>query len=628
MSSTAEQLQAIEEICENKVILALPGSGKTHTLISYVERILNAYPDSKIILVTFTNASSEEMAARINARLPSFVRNVRVGTFASIILSMFMPFSQGRRLILGAEWNSYVRRAAFKNGFGAEELPYIFEFIEKASRAGAEPDPEHPLSAVYSDYLNMLNVYHRVDPHIVSREVTNAIRKGLIKPLKANFMMVDEFQDVSSADFEWVAAHIDSGIWTTVVGDDDQSIYGWRGAQGYESIVLMQEIYQATGYLLSQCFRCAPAILAAAKKLIEHNVERVPKKMSSARSEKGKIERIVVPEKVVSSWTAESLASDVVQTNSDKKKRSGKPTPAEMKKNKDSKAMEKARFIVEQIKDESPYSWAILARTNAELDLIERALAERRLNAIRLGGKSIFDSEHANGIAKLLLGVLDRKHVSHIVDGLGWLGEREDVIQKIYYTAGGAGFASVSSLNSSGWLSETVELQGMAQQWINDTISPEAIKDRTDKFFNCLVKRMHTQEPNDLKLQLAVVKVLKDVLESFKGSFSERVKDLAERVINNSRKKIDHKAPDAVKLATLTGSKGLEWQNVWIINVDAGRIPSAKSMEMPSEEEVQAAIEEERRLMFVGMTRAELWLRISNTEGQESQFIQEIFGYE
>lgn len=628
MSSTPEQLQSIEVICEHKVILALPGSGKTHTLVSYVERILHAYPDSKIILVTFTNASADEMEARIRTRLPMFIRNVRVGTFASIILSMFKPLSNGRRLILGAEWQSYIRRAAFKNGYGSEDLPDLYEYVEKVSRAGGTSNPYGSFYQVYQDYLNMLGMYNRVDPHMVSREVTKAIRERRIKPLKANFIMVDEFQDVSNADFEWVSAHTDSGLWTTVVGDDDQSIYGWRGAEGYESIVLMQEMHNAQGYLLSQCFRCAPAILAAAKRLIEHNTERVQKKMSSARTEKGKVERIMVPKKVTSSWTNELLTADVVQTNSEKRKRTGKPSADDLKKDAANKAMEKARFIVEHIKDESPYEWAILARTNAELDLIERALAERRLNALRLGGKSIFESEHANGMAKLMLGVLDRKHVAHVVDGLGWLGENEEVIQKIYYSAGNGGFASVSSLNSAGWLPETVELQGLAQAWLTDTISPQIIKARVDDFFNVLIKRINYRREGDMKLQLAVVKVLKEVLESSKDSFAERVINLADRVMNNTRKKADHRAPDVVKLCTLTGSKGLEWKYVWIINVDEGRIPSAKSMDLPCMDAMEAAVEEERRLMFVGMTRAELWLRISYTEEQASNFITEIFGFD
>jgi superfamily I DNA/RNA helicase len=628
MSSTPEQIQAVEVICEHKVILALPGSGKTHSLVSYVERILHAYPDSKIILVTFTNASADEMAERIKSRLPMFIRNVRVGTFASIILSMFKPLSQGRRLILGAEWKSYIRRAAFKNGFSTEDLPDLLEYVETVSRAGGTSNPFGPFYQVYQDYLNMLSMYNRVDPHMVSREVTKAIREGRIQPLKANFMMVDEFQDVSMADFEWVSAHTDSGIWTTVVGDDDQSIYGWRGAEGYESIVLMQEMHNAKGYLLSQCFRCAPTILAAAKRLIEHNEERVPKKMSSARSEKGKVERIVIPKTVISAWTEELKAADVVQTNADKRKKTGKPSVEELKKEAEDKAMEKARFIVEHIKDESPYEWAILARTNAELDLIERALAERRLNAIRLGGKSIFDNEHANGIAKLMLGVLDRKHIAHVVDGLGWLGEDEDIIQKIYFSAGNGGFASVSSLNSSDWLPETIELQGMAQTWLTDTISPLVIKERMDDFFNVLVKRINSREDGDMKLQLAIVKVFKDVLESSKGSFAERIVNVADRVMNNTRNKVDHRAPDVVKLATLTGSKGLEWKYVWIINVDDGRIPSAKSIELKCEDAMKAAVEEERRLMYVGMTRAELWLRISYTEEQASTFIGEIFGFD
>lgn len=627
MSSTEEQLQSIENLLEHKVILALPGSGKTHTLVSLVERIFSFYPGTNLTIVTFTNASAEEMQNRILKRIPLFARNVRVSTFASIMLTQFKAISKGRRLILGGEWQGYIRRAAFKNGFLADDLPDLYEYVESASRTGEVKNPYGRFYDVYQDYLNMLAMYNRIDLNMVSREVTAAINDGRIPPLKDQFILIDEYQDVSFQDFEWIAAHADRGKWITVVGDDDQAIYGWRGAQGYESIVMLQEMYDAEGYLLSKCFRCAPAILAAAKKLIEHNTERVPKKMSSARTEKGKVESIVVPDKYESQWTRDKLASDSVQTSKQAKHKNAPPTKEELKKRSEDRALEKARFYVENIINESPYEWAILARTNAELDLIERALAERRLNAIRLGGKSIFQSEHASGIAKLMSGLANRKELAHLVDGLGWFGEKEDTIQKIYFSSGGGGFASVSSLNSGEWLPGTIELQGLSQDWINDTISPAAIKERAKRFFDVLEARINKARDGDMKLQLAVVKVLGDVFDSFNGSFNERVSNLADRVLQNSRKKIDHKAPDAVKLATLTGSKGLEWKNVWIINADQNKMPSAKTYEIADDDKLEAAIEEERRLLYVGMTRAEDWLRISYTEDAPSQFISEIFGY-
>lgn len=625
MSLTTEQSDSIENVLEHKLILALPGSGKTHTLMALVERILNAYPGSTVRLVTFTNASTAEMAERVERKLGKRAANVQVSTFASLMLRQFRPLSQGRKLILGGEQLTYIRRAMLNNGMGTDELDYVASKIDHMSRQSFVRPNESPIYKIYTDYQNMLATYKRVDLNGVAREVIAGMKEGAIPPVEEDFILVDEFQDVSTSDFEWVAANIERGKWVTVVGDDDQSIYSWRGAQGYESMVLLQEMYGAVGYLLSRCFRCAPMILAAAKKLIEHNQDRLPKEMRSGRDIPGIVERIAIPKDFVSDWTNGTLEADTIDLGNRKPKK-GKPTKEDMQKANDDAAMEKCRFVVERILNDRPFEWAILARTNADLDLMEQALAERRLNAIRLGGKSIFDSEHAAGIVKLLMGAAQPKDPVRLSEGLGWLGEQEDVIQQIYYAAGSVGFGAMTTVSASHWLKATVEIHNMAQSLREDAYSAEQIKARVMQFYAVVQERIDARQDKDSKLQLAVLALVCDIMMKSNGTFMERLQNLYDRINNNTKQKPDHRAPDAVKLATMTGSKGLEFKSVWVINVDEGKIPSKKSTDIASPDDREAAIEEERRLLYVAMTRAEDRLRISYSIKKPSPFLRDIFG--
>lgn len=628
MSLTHEQEEAIEILEEHKIICALPGSGKTHSLMALVSRILKTYSHSTVLLVTFTNAAATEMGERAKKILGDLASRVTVSTFASLILKQWKPLAAGRRLILGGEWQTYIRRAVLNNGFGTDSLDEIAASIEEMCRQAVVTPSDTPLYKIYTDYQNMMAMYRRADLNTISREVSAAISAGQLAPVRDDFVLCDEFQDVSSSDFDWIAAHIEKGKYVTVVGDDDQSIYSWRGAKGYENMVLLQEMYGATGYLFTKCFRCAPVILAAARKLIEHNQERLHKDMKSGRTDiQGVVERIAIPTDFVSQWTHESLAADSIDTGKRKPahSRGGKPSPEELKKKSDEKAMERCRFVVEQIMNDEPFEWAILARINSDLDLMEQALAERRLNAVRLGGKSIFQSEHVHGVIKLLSGILQPKLALNLVEGLGWLGEAETNIQQIYYASSKVGFGGISSMNATDWLNETVTIHDMAQRWREDAYSPEAILHRLEEFSSVVSGRVGARKDKDFKLQLAVVKLIVDIIMKTGGTFNERVQNLLERITMNSREKVDHTVNDAVKLCTLTGSKGLEFKNVWIINVDEGKIPSKKAME--SIGEGVGGIDEERRLLYVGMTRAEDRLRMSYMVKKPSMFMSEIFGH-
>lgn len=616
-SLTAEQKETTIDTTVNKLVCALPGSGKTHTSVSYTGNVLQADPANSVLLVTFTNASAAEMGDRLEKRLGQDANRTRSLTFASIMLKQFKPISMGRKLILGGEQQGYVRRALLQTGISLDNLDLFAEKIEIYGRElHFEPDGSVG-SKAFIEYQNMLARFNRVDLNTVAKEVILGLRAGKVKPVPETHLVVDEFQDSDRLQFAWISYHANAGKVIFAVGDDDQSIYSWRGASGFENMVRLQEEHNAVGYVLSKCFRCSPKILAFAKRLIEHNHERIYKDMTSGRDIDGVVQLIAVPENYQSEYTKSRLSSDSGESfkKADKKKSDDEQ--------KQEKELEPYRFVVDNLKDNSS-GWAILSRTNSQLDLMEQALAERNIEVLRLGGKSIFDNEHAAGYIKLVAGLALPKSAGHLADGLGWLGENETTVHQIYTIAQTIGFGACTTLGQKGWTDTGVKLQAISAEWQTDTELDESVSKRMMKLNAVVSNRLEKIGDKKIKMQLAIIGVCTDIINKGRGSFKTRVQNLLMLVLKGKTKKVDHKNTEGVVLATMNSSKGLEFNKVWVINVDQGKMPLIKD----DETDIAGKIEEERRLMYVAMTRAEDELRISYQQKKPSMFIGEILGYE
>lgn len=613
MSSTPEQLAVIANPSENKLVIALPGSGKTHTTVSLAE-VITTEVSNTILMLTFTNAAATEMSERVAKRLdPSRARRIQSMTFAKLLLQQFKSISRGRKLLMGGEQENYIRRTAAKLNVGYDSIPIFAEYIEQAGRM-LHLENDHSFKyTFYVEYLNLLAVFNRVDLNTVTREVILGLQDGTVKPVNQNFIIIDEFQDTDNLQFDWMLAHNGLGKYFCVVGDDDQSIYSWRGAVGYTNMRKFRQHFDAKTYTLSMCFRCSPYILGAAQRLIENGNNRLPKNMRSSKSDFGEVEVIQVPSNYKSPFTRTLSERDTIEIGYKKK-----PKKAEKEQKID---YEPFRFIVDQIGTDFS-SWAILARMNLHLDHMELVLAERNIPVKRLGGKSIFDSPHAVGVVKLLFGVVNPRAADHLADGLGWLGEQLSVVQAIYQAAKGVGFGALSGFGNNKWLKETVEFQSLAHDWFHEEKEDKETVARINTFFTKLENSIEHHQHADFKSQLAVAGVIHKVLLGSTGNLMARTKSILDLVTLGSSKAKDKDRTGKIVLCTLTGSKGLEFSKVFIIKCDNGVLPIVKDGIPPSDDQ----IDEERRLLYVGMTRAEDKLVISFNGEKPSQYIAEI-GY-
>jgi ATP-dependent exoDNAse (exonuclease V) beta subunit len=162
MSSTQEQLSVIANPTENKLVIALPGSGKTHTTVSLAEVITLDF-NNTILMLTFTNAAATEMGERVAKRLaPKSASRVQSMTFAKLLLQQFRPMSQGRKLLMGGEQENYIRRTAAKLKVGYDSIPIFAEFVEHAGRMLHLENDNSFKYRFYIEYLNLLAHFNRM----------------------------------------------------------------------------------------------------------------------------------------------------------------------------------------------------------------------------------------------------------------------------------------------------------------------------------------------------------------------------------------------------------------------------------------------------------------------------------
>jgi superfamily I DNA/RNA helicase len=608
---TEEQAGTIEEPDEYKLICALPGSGKTFTSVSLAEKILELKPEYSVLMVTFTNASAGEMKDRLETRLgKKDSRRTKSSTFASLMIAQFKQVSKGRKPIIGAEQYLFVKRALIAE---KQDTGDIDEWMSKVEEIGRDINHQFnglPSSVVFQRYCEILHDHRRYDLNMMGRELIIGIKDGTINSYKHTHIICDEFQDSDNLQYLWLKAHGDKGAKLACVGDDDQAIYSWRGSMGFKAFQIFQEDFNASAYLLSKCFRCAPEILKSAKGFVENNEERLDKEMSSMVKEKGIVMKVPIPPEFISKYLQNKVSQDTQDVNIGKGKNKKELT------NKEKENFETYRYVAEKINDSEEHGWAILARTNKQLDLMERALSELQVKAIRIGGKSIFDNLHAVSMVNLFFGLIFDNAASELVSGLGWTGESEINLKTIDNQAKQMGFSSASQIGGQEWSKVTSYMQEqsiLARQCTTEEHAKKFVT-KWGKVMIQVVKKMDDREKN---LQLTVLDILLNILDGSKGD----LKAHAINLVNKTRKikgKQDVKDKEAVILATMNSSKGLEWERVWICQVEQGTIPMLK------DKVTIEAIEEERRLMYVAMTRAEKELYLSYKESAESAFLEEI----
>ncbi|WP_447554662.1 DNA helicase II [Vreelandella sp. EE22] len=609
------QREAVSAPQGNLLVLAGAGSGKTRVLVHRIAWMMQAEGLSPyaLLAVTFTNKAAREMRTRLEALLGISMRHVWVGTFHSIAHRLLRTHWQDARLpqnfqiIDSDDQLRLVKRLLKDYNVDDERFPprQVQGFISGCKEEGLRA---HQVNVDGDGYLGqMVELYERyqftcergglVDFGELLLRSLELLRDNpaLLNHYRERFghVLVDEFQDTNTLQYAWLKLLTGMQTPMTAVGDDDQSIYGWRGAK-IENIRRFEDEFPQTHTVrLEQNYRSTSAILDAANALISHNSERMGKNL----------------------WT------DGVE---------GEPISVYAGFN----DLEEARYIVDTIKERvdegvNRRDVAILYRSNAQSRLIEETLIRQGMPYRIYGGHRFYERlEIKNALAYLRL-LLNRDDDASL----------ERVIN---VPTRGIGTRTVEILRHRARL-ESVSLW----QALHDAVGDGTLKGRAgnavQKFTNLI-----EQLDNDAA-GLSLYEIIDHVIEhtgliehhkSERGEKGQaRVENLGELVtaaraftqgdafetpeagegmtaleaflseaaLNGG----DHEAEefeDSVQLMTLHSAKGLEFPVVFIAGVEEGLFPHKMSVEEPGR------LEEERRLCYVGVTRAMQKLYLTHAE--------------
>ncbi|CAG1018208.1 partial ATP-dependent DNA helicase Rep, partial [Burkholderiaceae bacterium] len=648
------QLEAVHHLGGPCLVLAGAGSGKTRVITHKIARLLQAgYEPAQIAAITFTNKAAAEMRERAKQLVgPRAAKSLVVSTFHSLGVRILR--TEGERLGLkqqfsildsddvlgilkdagGASDNALARRwqwtiSLWKNqGLNSEQ-----------AEAVAANDDERVAARVMKRYEERLAAYQAVDfddliglPHkLLQRDAE--CRAQWQERLR--YVLVDEYQDTNAIQYELLKSLVGERAMFTAVGDDDQSIYGWRGATIDNLRRLPQEFPQLKVIPLEQNYRSTGHILRAANAVIGHNPKLFEKKLWSDFGD-GE------PVRVVECDGEEHEAERAVARIQSLRGQGGATGDA-------GRASDPV-----QLKD-----FAILYRANHQARVFEKALRKAGLPYKVSGGQSFFDRAEIKDLCawlRLLVNNDDdpaflravttpKRGIGH--QTLAQLGEFAAKWKVSLYEALFAdSLATAISARAIGSLHEfgrfvndleyrarhttgAEDAKALLMGWLKDLDYEKHLHDGEDSeklaaarwgnvldFVDWIAKRCGGEIENDGGATFETEK--KSVLEV--AQTISVIISLAERGDEQN----------VVTLSTLHAAKGLEWPHVVLAGVNEGLLPFRSE----DDEMTPQRLEEERRLMYVGITRARSTLAVSTlrrrkrgrdtVQGVPSRFIAEM----
>ena len=556
MAQTPSQRAAV--LYDSHLILfAGPGSGKTSTSVAKGERILTS-PDAHLGMVTFTTAGAEEMRSRLaaaflkrGATLPKY--RFLSGTFHSIALRHFQRHSHSTKKLL-----SPPARAGMISGMlGQLDFETRGEFtlaLEKYQGALHQDcsalDPD--IQAFILAYHERLNSINAMDLATMIRECALGMRSGSIPLLPLTHLIGDEMQDADQVQLELMLIHAHAGITTTLVADDDQTIYEWRSALGYEGLMHFARETGAKTITLAENFRSRSEIVSHAQDLIRRNdPTRIDKNPHAVRGPGGRVGYVV--------------ASHIEQ---------------------------ECKNIANALNTCTPKDGicAILGRSNRDLDAMESAIVgcDPPIPYQR-DGQSIWQTPEIQVFLCLLRALL-HGHTADLVSVLSLLPidlqTRMDLERQLGGSCGTFLEGEVPELQSGTELDR--------KELIDFTTVTSYVRTRlrrgeiamaiptSGSEVRRLLKARQRAKPRQID---ALIDVAESVLQKLIGSLSNRLATLARMQAAD--------ASAAVRLMTMHSSKGLEFETVFLLNASAPDDGSTLIEDQP-----------ERRLFYVGMTRA------------------------
>ena len=604
MKLNPQQQAAVEYLGGALFVLAGAGSGKTRVITEKIAYMITqaGYKPHHIAAITFTNKAAKEMQERVSARLGrEQTRGLTVCTFHSLGMRILREEAQhigykknfsildasDSARIISELLGSTGREAVFKAQHQISLWKNNLQTPEVAFQA-ADDDWAKQIAQVYAAYQTTLAHYQAVDFDDLIRLPTLLLQQNSEVRLKwqqrLQYLLIDECQDTNACQYALMRALVGLEGRFTAVGDDDQSIYAWRGAN-MENLRRLQEDYPQIKIIkLEQNYRSTARILKVANQVIANNPKLFPKTLWSQLGE-GEVVRVVACQS--ETHEAEFVAQQIARN----------------------KLIYGANFA----------DFAILYRGNHQARLFEDALRSARIPYQISGGQSFYDKAEIKDVLsylRLLANPDDDPAFLRAATtpkrGIGdtTLGKLNDYAKQhecsLFQAA--QSMEALAALNAKNreavqqfvYLMQDYQARAAADdagevvQNLLQEIEYEAYLMSADE--SGKAAEMRWQNVQDLAAWLAKKG------EEGEKNLIELTQTIALMTLLEGR---DDGEIDAVKMSTLHASKGLEYPFVYLVGCEEGLFPHADSVEA-------GALEEERRLMYVGITRAKQQLTLTH----------------
>ena len=634
-----EQLAAVTLPDESALILAGAGSGKTRVLTTRIAWLLaqGRVSPAGVMAVTFTNKAAKEMMTRLGAMLPLNVRSMWIGTFHGLchrFLRMHWKAAglpAAFQIMDSGDTQSAVKRVIKSLGLDEERFPARQQswFIAHCKEDGQRPGDVEVRDAHAQTQVRIYQAYEEqceregvVDfAELLLRTYELLARDEALREHYRNrfrHILVDEFQDTNRLQYLWLKMLTGPRTAVMAVGDDDQSIYAFRGARADNMQDFLHEFQVHHQIKLERNYRSSGHILDAANQLISHNTQRLGKEL---RTDAGAGEPVRVRE-----------------------------CPGDQ---------DEARWIVEELQQlhragTPRHETAILYRSNAQSRVIESALFNVGMPYRVHGGLRFFERaeiKHALAYLRLLENAEDDTSYLRVVNfptrGIG--ARTVEQLQDVARQSGRSLWQSVGAVVGRGaaplqafhrlldelrrdtrnlCLSDIVRLvlerSGLLDHYRSERDGADRVEN-LEELINAAEAFVTQEGFGRDAVALPVDELAPD------GETGEIVSPLAAFLTHASLEAGEHQAQagqDAVQLMTVHAAKGLEFDAVFLTGLEEGLFPHENAQSTPE------GLEEERRLMYVAITRARqrLYLSFSQTRllhGQTrynmaSRFIEEL----
>jgi len=641
-----QQRQAVETIRGPVLILAGAGTGKTRVITFRIAHMVErGIAPGHILGVTFTNKAAREMQERVRKLLPkspkSKVQSPKsrddnrptICTFHSLCVRIL---------------RQHIEKLGYKKSFviydTSEQLAAVKKILSSISTKGEKADPGAVLALLSKFKNGGENAKAFVDPnlralavHIAKRyesalHACNAVDFDDLILLtlrlfrehpealaacraKYQYVMVDEYQDTNAAQFELVHALTQEHRNFCVVGDDDQSIYGWRGAEVANLLNMEKHFPEIKVVKLEQNYRSTTTILNAANAIIKNNVRRRGKSLWSQKGTGAKIQLQTYP-------TDEDEAREVI-----------------------------GQIEFKRIAHRIPWKdCAILFRTNQQSRPLETELRKAGVRYHLIGGQSFFDRREikdflaylktfvnphddisllrianvpARGLSDLtmerLLGASHERKCSvftamknPLVTTTFQKNTRECIEAFVEFVeltreqlGSGTGVSPVSSA-----VGANPETHGQDARATTFMLAHWADNFLNETGYFAELKRLE-KDPEVAEARVRSLRELMATMDGVGNQPAERLENFLENItLDSDREEEKENTQDAVTLITMHSCKGLEFPHVFVVGLEDGLLPHSRS-------KIEGTLDEERRLFYVAVTRAMQTLTISHCAGRK-----------